>query len=124
MIKGHAQTNDSSKSDRYYLVGTWLLESRDNSGHVFFKRKIGIQNKGDKFQLKLSNTSVLNIERKRITRRCGNDMRAASPTKGSWQFNIEKRILTTTIPIYLNFKKFKIVELTNRKMVLSIKNLD
>jgi len=118
-VHGYSQTNNLTKSDRYYLVGTWLQESRSGNEFIVFKRKIGKQKDASGFQIELSNNGAVNLKHRKSARKCGNDYRK-SISKGKWSLDSDNRVLKTTIPIIIGFQKFKIIELDNRKMVLSL----
>lgn len=114
-ILGYSKVNNSNKTLRYYLVGTWLSEGKTFDGDMVFKRKIGNKiTKGS--QIEISNNGT--IQRKhRNAKRCGNDSRGASVGRGKWSLNGETLLVNTHI--ISSYNKYKIIELNIRRMVLS-----
>ncbi|PWH83423.1 hypothetical protein DIS18_02395 [Algibacter marinivivus] len=122
-MNGYSQPNDFSKKYRYYLVGTWIQESRNVDGYLVFKREIGNQKDRNSFKMEISNNGVINLKHTNMQRKCGNDYRK-SISKCKWSLDSENKILKTSIPIIMGFKKFKILDINSRKMVLSFEKLE
>ncbi|WP_396603109.1 lipocalin family protein [Algibacter sp. R77976] len=118
-VKGYSQTNNFKNSDRYYLVGTWLVESINYNENIVFKRKIGNQKDNTRFQIEISNNGIVNLKQRGITRKCPSDNSVKTKTKGTWSLNKENRIINATIPIIRGIQEFKIVDLNINRMVLT-----
>ncbi len=105
-------------SNRNYIIGTWEFEFNRNSDFLYFQRKVNILKKTTRREMKISNNGELTFSYPRSQRRCGNDHRTYN-LKTRWTLAENGQILKTTIPINGEYKKFRIIELTSYKMILS-----
>ncbi|WP_346882988.1 hypothetical protein [uncultured Algibacter sp.] len=113
---GQSQNRTSAETDRYYLVGTWSLESKLSDENLVFKRKIGYI-KQDNLLIKLSNTGNLSFPN-RNRPRCGNGNNNLRIENIKWKFYKRDFVFKTTKPFFKKGKVFKVLKMTRNELIL------
>ncbi|WP_026706009.1 hypothetical protein [Flavobacterium soli] len=112
----YGQKNESAEFNSGDLIGVWYSKyNREGDNLIFEKRKATDHKYGLRVEI-LKNGEFYN----RYSAPCGNDTRLRTHNyKGKWSLNESEWVLTTTEPINLKGKIYKIVELQADKLILA-----